>query len=97
MPSPVSWSREEDPKLYDFYAESFLEPGFLGPPPKQPDEKDAYQTACRYIAYHLEHDRGLKRKWKVKEILGRNVQVFTLRTVYKLCRWWDIHIQEEEA
>ena len=68
-PPPVDWPREADPKLYDFYSEALLEPGFEGP---EPDV-----VTCRHIAWHLTHNPGLRRQWRVVEALGRRARKVT--------------------
>jgi len=79
-PPPVDWPREADPKLYDFYSECLLEPGLEGPEPEL--------VTSRYIAWHLTHNPGLRRQWRIVEALGRRARRVTHGMARRLCQWW---------
>ena len=79
-PPPVDWPWEADPRLYDFYAEALLEPGFEGPEPDL--------VTCQYIGWHLTYDARLRRQWRVRQALGLRRKKITPGIVRRLCRWW---------
>ena len=102
-PLPVEWPREADPALFDFYAETSLEPGVEGPPPwvengvPSSEDVQGFKTRCRYIAFHLTHSPGLRRQWRVSEVLGRHVLKVTPGMVRRLCAWWACNVPFEDG